>query len=59
MGMTPDQLMQLVRSGQLSRMLSPEQQAQLTGLLHHPEKAEAFLSDPEVKNAVRKWQDGQ
>ena len=59
LGITPEQLMSMARSGQLSGMLSPERQAQLASLLYHPEKAEEFLSDPEVKDAVRKWQDGK
>ena len=59
LGVTPEQLLQLVSSGQLANLLSPEQQAQLSTLMRHPEQAESLLSDPEVKAAVRKWQHGQ
>lgn len=59
LGVTPEQLLQLVSSGQLTNLLSPEQQAQLSSLLRHPEQAESLLSDPEVKAAVRKWKHGE
>lgn len=59
-GIPPERLLDLVQSGQLSRLsgaLSPAADGQLQQLLSDPAKAQALLDDPQVQALLRRFFD--
>ncbi len=59
-GIPPEQLLELVQSGQLSQLagnLSPDAGGQLQQLLSDPAKAQALLNNPNVQAMLRRFLD--
>lgn len=62
LGMTPEQLAKTVQQGGLSAVsenISPESVAQIQALVGDPQKAQQFLSSPEVKAMLGKLLGGK